>query len=206
VISSTDSLNLVLDGQRTLTPDDLEAAGQPLRLTLSEDARTAVARCADFVRIHRASGKAIYGLSTGFGPLVTHAASSDPETHGIGLLNHLRAGQGEVLAPRVARAMLLARAWTLGKGYSGVSAEVLDVLAASLGTSFAPAVPEWGSVGASGDLAPLAHAAGTLCGGPRKNNPGFRGGACGGSLCLASAKRGRDVPGRPLKACSWLGG
>ena len=51
-----------------------------------------------------------------------------------------------------------------GKGSFRVSAEVLDVLAASLGTSFAPAVPEWGSVGASGDLAPLAHAAGTLGG------------------------------------------
>jgi len=164
VTSSTDSLSLVLDGQRTLTPPDLEAAAQPLSVSLSDDARAAVARCAEFVRTHGASGKAIYGLSTGFGPLVTHPASSDPETHGIGLLNHLRAGQGDVLAPRVARAMLLARAWTLGKGHSGVSAEVLDVLAASLGTRFAPAVPEWGSVGASGDLAPLAHAAGTLCG------------------------------------------
>ena len=133
-------------------------------MTLSDPARAAVARCAEFVRAHGASGKPIYGFSTGFGPLVTHAASSDPEAHGIGLLNHLRAGQGDVLAPRVARAMLLARAWTLGKGHSGVSAEVLDVLTASLGTAFAPAVPEWGSVGASGDLAPLAHAAGTLCG------------------------------------------
>ena len=162
--SSTDSRSLVLDGQRTLTPADLEAAAQPLTVTLSDGTRAAVARCAEFVRTHGASGKAIYGLSTGFGPLVTHAASPDAETHGIGLLNHLRAGQGDVLAPHVARAMLLARAWTLGKGHSGVSAEVLDVLAAALGTRFAPAVPEWGSVGASGDLAPLAHAAGTLCG------------------------------------------
>src|SRR5262249_22898929 len=100
VTSSTDSRSLVLDGQRPLTPADIEAAAQPLSVPLSEGARAAVARCAAFVRTHGASGKAIYGLSTGFGPLVTHAASSDPETHGIGLLNHLRAGQGDVLAPR----------------------------------------------------------------------------------------------------------
>ena len=162
--SSTESRGLVLDGHRALTPADLEAAAGPLRVTVSESARAAVVRCAEFVRAQGASGKPIYGFSTGFGPLVTHAASFDPETHGIGLLNHLRAGQGDFLAPRVARAMLLARAWTLGKGHSGVSAEVLDLLVASLGTGFAPAVPEWGSVGASGDLAPLAYAAATLCG------------------------------------------
>ena len=162
--SSIDTFSLVLDDHHTLTPADIEAAQQPLHITLSDSARAAVVRCAEFVRAHGASGKPIYGFSTGFGPLVTHAASSDPETHGIGLLNHLRAGQGDFLAPGVARAMLLARAWTLGKGHSGVSAEVLDVVVASLRTPFAPAVPEWGSVGASGDLAPLAHAAGTLCG------------------------------------------
>ena len=155
---------LALDGARSLTPADLEAAASPLRVSLTDEARAVVVRCSEFVRAHGATGQPIYGLSTGFGPLVAHAASADPEIQGMGLLNHLRAGQGDVLPPRVARAMLLARAWTLAKGHSGVSVEVLDALAASLGTAFAPAVPEWGSVGASGDLAPLAHAAGTLCG------------------------------------------
>jgi histidine ammonia-lyase len=164
VTALTESLSLSVDGRRTLTPADVEAAAHPLRLTLSDSVRSAVERCAGFVRTHSASGKPIYGISTGFGPLVAHSASADPEAQGLGLLNHLRAGQGEILPPRVARAMLLARAWVLAKGHSGVSAEVLDVLVAALGTTFAPVVPEWGSVGASGDLAPLAHAAGVLCG------------------------------------------
>ena len=107
---SIDAFTLALDGHHTLTPADLEAAAQPLRITLSESARAAIARSAEFVRAHGASGKPMYGFSTGFGPLVTHAASPDPEAHGIGLLNHLRAGQEDFLAPGVARAMLLTRA------------------------------------------------------------------------------------------------
>ncbi len=162
--SPSPSLNLVVDAERVLAPVDLEAAERPLGVALSDAARSAVIRCAEFVRALIVSGRPVYGMSTGFGPLVTHGAAADLETHGLGLLNHLRAGQGELLAPRVVRAMLLARLWTLAKGHSGISPEVLDLLAASLGTSFAPAVPEWGSVGASGDLAPLAHAIGALCG------------------------------------------
>jgi hypothetical protein len=163
VTSPSPSLNLVVDAERVLAPVDLEAAERPLGVALSDAARSAVIRCAEFVR----------DSSSADGPcmecprastLVTHGAAADLETHGLGLLNHLRAGQGELLAPRVVRAMLLARLWTLAKGHSGISPEVLDLLAASLGTSFAPAVPEWGSVGASGDLAPLAHAIGALCG------------------------------------------
>lgn len=160
----TVSHSLILDGHRTLTPSDLESAAHPFALTLSESTRSAVTRCAEFVRVQAATGRPIYGITTGFGPLVTHPASSDLEVQGIGLLNHLRAGQGEVLAPRIVRAMLLARTWALGKGHSGAHLDVLETLAASLGTTFAPVVPEWGSVGSSGDLAPLAHAAGALCG------------------------------------------
>ena len=145
-------------------PADLEAAAHPFTLTVSEDVRDSVARCAEFFRVEVARGRPIYGLTTGFGPLVGHPASDDPEIQGMGLLNHLRAGQGEALAPRIVRAMLLARTWSLGKGHSGVHPDVIDVLAASLGTTFAPVVPEWGSVGASGDLAPLAHAVGALSG------------------------------------------
>ena len=111
---------------------------------------------------HRAS--AIYGLSTGFGPLLSFKASLDANAQGVGLLNHLRAGQGELLAPAVTRAMLLARVWSLAQGHSGASVEVLDALSAVLSVPWSPAVPELGSVGASGDLAPLAHAAGALCG------------------------------------------
>lgn len=155
---------LVFDGRRQLKPTDLEAAAHPLVLSFSMSARTRVERCAQFVMEYLLAGNAIYGMTTGFGPLVSFKASADGDEQGMGLLNHLRTGQGDMLAPAIARAMLLARAWSLAQGHSGVSVEVLDALSAVLAIPWAPAVPEWGSVGASGDLAPLAHAAGALCG------------------------------------------
>jgi histidine ammonia-lyase len=156
--------SLVVDPTRVLVPEDLDAVDQPLEVTLSNSTRAAVNRCAEFVGSLPTTDRPVYGISTGFGPLVRHQADPDPERHGMGLLNHLRTGQGNLLAPPVARAMLLARLWSLAKGHSGAHLEVLEGVAACLATGFAPAVPEWGSVGASGDLAPLAHAAGALCG------------------------------------------
>ncbi len=156
--------HLLFDGQRRLKPLDLEDVEEPLALAFSPAARTRVARCAQFVGEYQAQGNAIYGLSTGFGPLLSFKASSDANAQGAGLLNHLRAGQGELLAPAVTRAMLLARVWSLAQGHSGASVEVLEALAAVLAVPWSPAVPELGSVGASGDLTPMAHAASALCG------------------------------------------
>ncbi|MGO9831703.1 MAG: aromatic amino acid lyase [Myxococcaceae bacterium] len=161
---SPPSLSLNFDGRRALQPSDLEGAAQPIVLSFSTFARDRVARCARFVKEHAEAGNAIYGLSTGFGPLVSFSASADALAQGSGLLKHLRTGQGDMLSPAVVRAMLLARAWSMGQGHSGVSVDVLDALSAALAIAWAPAVPEWGSVGASGDLAPLAHAAAALCG------------------------------------------
>jgi histidine ammonia-lyase len=158
------SSELLFDGRRQLKSSDLDDVASPVMLSLSLSARGRVGRCASFVREHLAQGNVIYGMSTGFGPLVSFPASADGVEQGMGLLNHLRAGQGEMLSPHLARAMLLARAWSLAQGHSGVSVEVLDALSAVLAIPWAPAVPEWGSVGASGDLTPLAHAAGALCG------------------------------------------
>ena len=161
---SSPSYSLAFDGRRRLAPADLEKAARPITLSFSNPVRDRVTRCARFVKEHAEAGNAIYGLSTGFGPLVSFGASTDAAAQGSGLLNHLRTGQGDMLAPPVARAMLLARAWSMGQGHSGVSLGVLDALSAALAIPWAPAVPEWGSVGASGDLAPLAHAAAALCG------------------------------------------
>ncbi|MBU8895215.1 aromatic amino acid lyase [Corallococcus sp. H22C18031201] len=156
--------SLTFDRTRRLTPADLAAATEPVQLTLSEETRARVSRCEGFVREQNAAGTPIYGMTTGFGPLVAFGAAPSPVEQGYGLLNHLRSGQGDYLAPGVARAMLLARVWSLAQGHSGVSLPVIDDLCAALATPFAPAVPEWGSVGASGDLTPLAHAAGALRG------------------------------------------
>ena len=155
---------LRFDGERRLSSADLSRAAGPMTLELSSATREAITRCATFVLALHARKVPIYGMSTGFGPLVIHGAAPHPTEQGLGLLNHLRAGQGELLAPALVRATLLARVWSLAKARSGVSLGVVEALLAALATPFAPAVPEWGSLGASGDLAPLAHAVGALSG------------------------------------------
>ncbi|MFD0817370.1 aromatic amino acid ammonia-lyase, partial [Micromonospora zhanjiangensis] len=109
-------------------------------------------------------GRAVYGATTGFGALVGFAGRTDEADQCDNTLAHLTAGQGPDLATDLVRAALLTRAWSLARGASGVSARVVDGLAAMFGTTFVPAVPRYGSVGASGDLIPLAYATQALRG------------------------------------------
>ncbi|MBX9388681.1 aromatic amino acid ammonia-lyase [Streptomonospora nanhaiensis] len=147
-----------------LTPEALETAADPVLVRLDEGARTAVARCHDYLHRCLAEGREIYGATTGFGPLVGFSGRDEAADQCENLLCHLDVGQGADLPPGVARAALLARLWSLAHGRSGVALEVVDALSATLATPFAPAVPEYGSVGASGDLAPMAHAVRSLQG------------------------------------------
>ena len=100
----------------------------------------------------------VYGVTTGFGALAnTRIAARDRlELQGSLLRSHA-AGIGPFVEPEVVRAMMAIRASTLAAGYSGVSPELVDALIAFLNAGLIPAVPEHGSMGASGDLAPLAH-------------------------------------------------
>src|SRR5829696_6020584 len=100
----------------------------------------------------------VYGVTTGFGALAnTRIAARDRlELQGSLLRSHA-AGIGPFVEPEVVRAMMALRASTLAAGYSGVSPELVDALIAFLNAGLIPAVPEHGSMGASGDLAPLAH-------------------------------------------------
>ena len=111
-----------------------------------------------------ASGRSIYGATTGFGPLVSFAGREQTANQCDNTLAHLTTGHGVELEPAIVRAALLARLWSLARGRSGVSVPVVEGLAAMFRTEFAPAVPAVGSVGASGDLVPLAHAAQALRG------------------------------------------
>ncbi|MCD0449754.1 aromatic amino acid ammonia-lyase [Actinocorallia sp. API 0066] len=148
----------------TLTPEALEQAAGPLAVSLEETAQKSVAQCHDYLHLCLAEGREIYGATTGFGPLVGFAGQRQPADQCENLLFHLEVGQGPDLPPALARAALLARVWTLAHGRSGVALSVVDALRATLATSFAPAIPEYGSVGASGDLAPMAHAVRALQG------------------------------------------
>ncbi|MFC0623189.1 aromatic amino acid lyase [Kribbella deserti] len=157
---------LALKYPSLLMPEDLEAAAGPILIELSTDTIGDVERCHSFVRESLESGRAMYGSTTGFGALVGHSGRPDPADQTHGLVDFLAAGQGPSLAPQVVRAMLLARAWTLARGQSGVSGGALQVLLEVLASplALAPVVPEYGSVGASGDLVPMSHALSALMG------------------------------------------
>lgn len=147
-----------------LEPALLERAWQPLLVELPDEVRARVARCRDFALDSIASGRPVYGATTGFGPLVTFNGRGDNADQCDNAINHLVAGHGELLPPAVARAAVLARLWSLCQGRSGVSTQVVDALIGLLDSGVAPAVPRIGSVGASGDLVPLAYVAQALRG------------------------------------------
>jgi histidine ammonia-lyase len=150
----------------------IEIAGGKLRLEeLSAVARGAPVELADLARermresrtaIERllATGKTIYGVNTGFGKLSDYSVTADELRQlQINLVRSHSCGVGEPLSIAETRAMLLLRANVLALGYSGARVEVAETLVAMLNAGVHPIIPEKGSVGASGDLAPLAHLA-----------------------------------------------
>lgn len=112
-----------------------------------------------------ATDEVIYGVTTGLGALATtHIPPSQRRELQHALLNSHAAGVGSAVEPETVRAMMAIRAKTLAMGYSGVRLEIVEALIRMLNAGVVPAVPEHGSLGASGDLAPLAHIALCLCG------------------------------------------
>jgi histidine ammonia-lyase len=154
-----------LDGHHLTIADLRRAAcsGAPCRL--ADVARPLVRRSRDFVDRLAAEPRAVYGINTGFGALSDRrVAPGDLEKHQLHLLHHLAVGQGALLPPAETRAVMVARANTLARGYSGVREAVIDLLLAAHRHDVLPEIPSEGSVGASGDLVPLAHMARLLIG------------------------------------------
>ncbi|UZN01719.1 aromatic amino acid ammonia-lyase [Cellulomonas sp. S1-8] len=147
-----------------LRPCHLVAAAGPVDVVVPPEARTRTGAVRTFLDVALAEDRAVYGATTGFGALVGFRGRADSRDQADNTLAHLGAGQGPALDPGLVRAAVLVRARSLAQGASGVGPHVLDALAAMLGTTFAPVVPRWGSVGASGDLVPLAAVAGALRG------------------------------------------
>lgn len=112
-----------------------------------------------------AKGKPVYGINTGFGLLAhTQIAEDQLEQLQRNLVLSHAAGVGEHLSPSVVRLILCLKLGSLAQGYSGVSRAVIEQLLALLNHEITPCIPSKGSVGASGDLAPLAHMSLTLMG------------------------------------------
>ena len=156
---------VVIDGE-SLGLEELDAvARHGASCTLAAHARVAVEAGRAVVRRVLDAGDAVYGVNTGFGDLAGVRIAPDRivELQRRLVLSHA-AGLGEPLDDDAVRGMLVLRANTLARGHSGVRPEVVEALIALIDADVLPVVPSRGSVGASGDLAPLAHLALPLIG------------------------------------------
>jgi histidine ammonia-lyase len=156
---------IALDGS-SLTIDQLLAiADRGERVALSDAARDRVSASRAVVERRARGVEPAYGINTGFGSFADVKIAPDAlEALQLNLLRSHAAGLGEPLPPRTVRATMALRANVLAKGFSGIRVETLDAFIALLNHDVHPRVPSRGSVGASGDLAPLAHLALVLVG------------------------------------------
>ena len=154
-----------LDGSR-LTLDDLaDVAARRVRAGLSPSARRAIVAARRTVERALARGERAYGINTGFGLFADVAIGpEDIEALQRNLVRSHAAGVGRGLPDEAVRAMTVLRANALAKGRSGVRVRTVETLLKMLAADVLPLVPQQGSVGASGDLAPLAHLALALIG------------------------------------------
>lgn len=180
---------ILLDG-KSLTRDRLVEIAFGASVELDKGALKDVARAADFLAEQVRREEPIYGVSTGFGsnadkllgahplrdelPGATKSGRSLHEELQYNLIVTHAVCVGEPMAPEIVRAMLGIRINTLLKGHSGIRVQTLQALAAMLNAGIVPVVPSLGSVGASGDLAPLSHLAIVLLGGGEAFHGGER--------------------------------
>jgi histidine ammonia-lyase len=145
-----------------LTLDDAEAIlrGRVERLILAATARKRVQRARRCLEDLMKTGATIYGVNTGFGKLSNQRIDAE-EVLALqeNLLRSHAVGMGGLLSVGICRLALALRIASLAKGYSGVTTDLVDTLIEMYNRGVVPAIPEQGSVGASGDLAPLAHLA-----------------------------------------------
>jgi histidine ammonia-lyase len=147
-----------------LTRDEVVAVARGgAGVELSDEAVAAMAATRARVEALAASGEPVYGISTGFGGLATRwIPAEDRARLQRSLIASHAAGIGDPVEPEVTRAMVLLRARTLATGVTGARPELATALLGLLNGGDLPDVPEFGSLGCSGDLAPLAHVATAL--------------------------------------------
>lgn len=155
---------LVIDG-KNLKVDDVVAVARGRPAQLDDAALPRIKRSRKAVEELVAEGAVAYGITTGFGHFKDRIISPDQTRQlQLNLIRSHAVGVGSDLPHEVVRAMLLVRANTLALGYSGVRPVIIQGLLALLNSGVIPRVPAQGSLGASGDLAPLAHLALVLIG------------------------------------------
>ncbi len=146
-------------GQEHLTASiSLGIIGGEIKGVLTEETRKKVRNSAAAVEKIVANGKPVYGINTGFGPLCTKLISPD-QTQKLqeNLLKSHAVGVGEPIPIEIAKLMLVLKLHALAQGFSGIQESTLDRILWHIENNIIPVVPKQGSVGASGDLAPLSH-------------------------------------------------
>jgi histidine ammonia-lyase len=154
------SKNLSIDGQSLSIPDVIDVAQNSRQVSLAKKARQRVVESHQWVAGIVAKSKPVYGINTGFGIFADKNISPE-DTNILNrnlILSHAVA-TGPELEPEIVRAAMLIRANTLAAGYSGARPELIENLLAMLNAGLHPSIPSQGSLGSSGDLAPLSHLA-----------------------------------------------
>ena len=176
---------VTLDGQ-SLSLAEIEAVSlRGCHVEIAAEARARMAASRATIEDILAAGQTVYGVNTGFGKLsdvrIPPESLAQLQTN---LVRSHSAGVGNPLSEAESRAMLLLRANVLAKGFSGNRPELVDLLVAMLNAGVHPVIPEKGSVGASGDLAPLAHLALVIMG---EGEAFYRGERMGGGEAMRHA-------------------
>lgn len=146
-------------GIDTFTISDIMAIlDDPKKAKLTKESKQKILQSQQNVQQIVASDRTVYGINTGFGPLCDVKISEEETAqlqHNL-IISHA-VGVGKPIAKELSKVMMISKIHALSKGFSGVSLEVIERLIFMLQEDIIPVVPEQGSVGASGDLAPLAH-------------------------------------------------
>lgn len=158
-------MQLNLDAQALTLAQLRRVWTDDVKVTIGPAATKRIADSAALIADVLASGEQVYGVNTGFGQLA-HVRISDRELKHLqeNLVRSHAGGVGALLPDAVVRLTMVLKAATLAQGYSGVSQRLVENFRALLNNGIYPCIPGKGSVGASGDLAPLAHMAGALLG------------------------------------------
>jgi len=150
--------NIIIDGENLTIEDVISVARYGSSVELSKDAIEKIKESRKVVEDFVSQEKTVYGVTTGFGEFKNVFISKD-QTRELqeNLIKSHSVGVGKPFSEEIVRTTMLLRANSLAKGYSGVRVEIIETLCQMLNKKVHPVIPEKGSVGASGDLAPLSH-------------------------------------------------
>ncbi|MFW9910693.1 MAG: histidine ammonia-lyase [Candidatus Thorarchaeota archaeon] len=174
-----------IDGESLTIEDVVSVARHKSKIVLDDMARKKMLESRAVIERALKEKRTVYGVNTGFGDLADVSINeNDLATLQVNLIRSHSVGVGDPLPKEVVRGMMLLRANALAKGYSGTRVEVVETLLAMLNKDVVPVVPEQGSVGSSGDLAPLAHMVLVMIG---EGEAFFNGGRIDGPKALKKA-------------------